>query len=392
MDLKRELCLAGMQSESPSTIPIERAAFSIFPIDSGYLWIMRLLRKATTIACLLMAGDASAQTLDDLEFGTPASLDLATWNIEWFPKNGTTTIEAVQTIIENLEIDLWGIQEIDDTTAFKNMVDGIAGYEYILMDGWFGGLVYVYNASQIEVMDVFEIYTESPFWSPLPRSPLVLHFRFNGEAFYAFNNHFKCCGNGTIDWSDSGDEEMRRREACVLIQDYIEANLAGERVIVLGDLNDLIEEASPNNVFEPFLDLPDQYLFADMPIAEGPIANWSFPGWPSHLDHILISNELFSDFAAPTTEVVSLDIASYLSGGWSEYDNNISDHRPVAMSIVVTPLDIDADLIPSTEAQLVFITDMMGRACSYAPHQVLLYHFTDGSVKKVMSGGLQSPF
>ena len=74
-----------------------------------------------------MAGDAAAQTLDDLEFGTPTSLDLATWNIEWFPKNGTTTIEAVQTIIENLEIDLWGIQEIDDTTAFKNMVDGIAG-------------------------------------------------------------------------------------------------------------------------------------------------------------------------------------------------------------------------------------------------------------------------
>jgi hypothetical protein len=62
------------------------------------------------------------------------------------------------------------------------------------------------------------------------------------------------------------------------------------------------------------------------------------------------------------------------------------------MRIMVTPLDIGSDLIPSNEAQLVFITDMMGRTCSFAPHQVLLYHFTDGSVKKVMSGGLQPSF
>ena len=78
----------------------------------------------------------SAQTLDDLEFGSPERLEIATWNIEWFPKDGATTVNAVHQIIENLEIDLWAIQEIDDTTAFKNMVDGMESYEYILMNGW----------------------------------------------------------------------------------------------------------------------------------------------------------------------------------------------------------------------------------------------------------------
>ena len=72
---------------------------------------------------------------DDLEFGLPNTLDIATWNIEWFPKNGNATIERVQTIIQNLDIDLWAIQEIDDTTAFKGMIDAIDGYEYVLMDG-----------------------------------------------------------------------------------------------------------------------------------------------------------------------------------------------------------------------------------------------------------------
>ena len=87
---------------------------------------------------LLGAFASQAQTLDDLEFGLPNTLDIATWNIEWFPKNGNATVERVQTIIQNLDIDLWAIQEIDDTTAFKGMIDAIDGYEYVLMDGWFG--------------------------------------------------------------------------------------------------------------------------------------------------------------------------------------------------------------------------------------------------------------
>ncbi|MEZ7977475.1 MAG: hypothetical protein QMB89_02820, partial [Flavobacteriales bacterium] len=62
---------------------------------------------------------AEAQTLDDLSFGTPDALEIATWNIEWFPKNGQTTVDYVSEIIENLDLDVYAIQEIDDTTVFK---------------------------------------------------------------------------------------------------------------------------------------------------------------------------------------------------------------------------------------------------------------------------------
>ena len=33
-----------------------------------------------------------AQDLDELYFGTDDDLDLMTWNIEWFPKNGQVTV------------------------------------------------------------------------------------------------------------------------------------------------------------------------------------------------------------------------------------------------------------------------------------------------------------
>jgi predicted extracellular nuclease len=177
-----------------------------------------------------------------------------------------------------------------------------------------------------------------------------------------------------------------------LIKDYIQNELPDDRVIVLGDLNDLIQEGPANNVFEPFLELPEDYLFADMPIAQGPSSSWSFPGWPSHLDHLLISDELFTDFNASSTEVACLDIAAHMEGGWSEYDYNVSDHRPVAMQLMVTPLTTSSAPNSSEIAELLQISDLMGRICKYTPNKVLLYHFSDGSVRKHISWSQNAPY
>jgi hypothetical protein len=47
-----------------------------------------------------------------------------------------------------------------------------------------------------------------------------------------------------------------------------------------------------NNVFSSRLSDPGNYQFADIDIAEGDNAGWSFPSYPSRLDHIAISSEL----------------------------------------------------------------------------------------------------
>ncbi|SVD40514.1 uncharacterized protein METZ01_LOCUS393368, partial [marine metagenome] len=55
------------------------------------------------------------------------------------------------------------------------------------------------------------------------------------------------------------------------------------------------------------------------------------PTWPSHLDHILITNELFDEL--DNSDIQTIKIDEYLDGGWNEYDQNISDHRPVALKL-----------------------------------------------------------
>ena len=100
-------------------------------------------------------------------------------------------------------------------------------------------------------------------------------------------------------------------------------------MLVVGDLNDDIAEASQNNVFQMILDDTDNYLFVDIGIATSSSSEWSYPSWPSHLDHILITNELFDELDDSDIQTIKID--EYLDGGWSEYDYNISDHRPVAI-------------------------------------------------------------
>tara|TARA_B100000609_G_C17053876_1_gene350455 strand:- start:126 stop:770 length:645 start_codon:yes stop_codon:yes gene_type:complete len=165
-----------------------------------------------------------------------------------------------------------------------------------------------------------------------------------GENYLIINNHFKCCGDGIIDFDDTSDEENRRYKAINLIKEYIDNNFENKRVIVVGDLNDNIAEAPINNVFQEVLNDSINYSFADLEIAQGNSSEWSYPTWPSHLDHILITNELFQ--VLNISEVKTIKIDEYLDGGWNEYDQNISDHRPVAIKLNVhfdSTYDINGD-------------------------------------------------
>ena len=282
------------------------------------------------------------QDFDELYFGTDDALDIMTWNIEWFPKNGDITIDYVSQIIDQLDMDVLAIQELDNTILFDEMIDNLTDYLGYYESAWFAGLAYIYNSETIQINNIYEIYTTSPYWSAFPRSPMVMDMNFMDKNYIIINNHFKCCGDGNLNLNDDNDEETRRHIASTLLKEYIDENFPNSNVIVLGDLNDDLTDNPNNNVFQMIIDDSDNYLFADMVIAQGNSSDWSFPNWPSHLDHILITNELFS--AYDYIETIKID--TFMDGGFSEYDQNISDHRPVALKLtnnIVSLGDINFD-------------------------------------------------
>ena len=135
------------------------------------------------------------------------------------------------------------------------------------------------------------------------------------------------------DDDNDDDDEWRRYQACILLEEYISQNYNNENVIVLGDWNDSLIDEEVNNVFWNFLSNPENYLFTDMNIAEGNQYYWSWGNGGSHLDHILITNELFDNFINSATDIQTILIDDYLSGDWAEYEQSISDHRPVALKL-----------------------------------------------------------
>ena len=324
----------------------------------------------------------NAQSLKDIHFGTDSTFEVVSWNIEWFPKNGQVTADSVKTILQSLAADVYALQEIDDTTLLKQVVSTIPGYACHFKFSHYGGLAYVYNTNTVQVNKKYEIYTSQPYWNAFPRSPQVLELTFNNEEYVIIDNHLKCCGDGVLDLNDTSDEENRRLRAVNLLKTYIDSIFSNDKVIVVGDWNDILTDPTPNNVFNSFLNDSD-YLFVDFPIALGSSANFSFPTWPSHLDHILISNELFSDFSKPNSELSCIRIDDYMSS-WSTYDYNISDHRPVGLKLEVDAVISTIHNLENSNKNLIKIADILGRETKPKTNTPLFYMYDDGSMEKRM--------
>ncbi|WP_109830768.1 endonuclease/exonuclease/phosphatase family protein [Reichenbachiella versicolor] len=235
------------------------------------------------------------------------TLDVVTWNIEFFPKEGTATIEAVADIIENMDADIVAIQEINSSTAFADLGEQLKGWDAIFQN--VNGSL---DLGFLIKKDEFVSYSSSKTIlnndnDAFPRAPVLIDIEhISGVKATLVNLHLKCCNNG----------EDRRARASIKLKEELDKS-PDTAFIVLGDFNDDINVGSP---FSNFIN-DSNYKFTDETIATSTSANWSYPSWPSHLDHIMISDELF-DYVSSTSTIILDDCIS-------DFDRNVSDHRPV---------------------------------------------------------------
>ena len=256
---------------------------------------------------------------DTISFGSEETLDIITWNLEWFPKN-ESTISFVSEFILSLYPDIIALQEISDQYSFNLLIESLG-------EGWVGyrdntdyqELSYIINLNQVNLIETpYEILNEYEYFFAY-RPPYVLNIEFDNKIFSIIDVHLKCCDG----------YEDRRMASSEYLKNYVDTYYEEDNVIILGDFNDELTDSRDENVFLNFLDDTDNYFFTDLYIAEGPSNNWSFPNWPSHLDHILVTNEVLNFDIS--TNTIRLD--SYMIGGWNKYDNYISDHLPVGINI-----------------------------------------------------------
>ena len=242
------------------------------------------------------------------------TLDVVTWNIENFPMEGANSIDLAEEVIRNMYPDIIAVQEIRNTSDFLALVSRLNGYEGVVQNVRNGQeLGFIYKTSEItSITGTSTIYNDDS--NAFPRQPvLITASHKSGLEVTLINIHLKCCSDG----------RDRRAAASTLLKTYIDDNLSNDNVIVLGDYNDEIFES--DDVFSNFSNDAFNYKFVDEDIARGTSANWSYPSWPSHLDHILITNELFD-------KVVDTQVLK-INGCASNYSSDLSDHRPVMLRL-----------------------------------------------------------
>ena len=255
-------------------------------------------------------------------------LDIMTWNMERFPLKGDTTMKAVAEIIQDLNVDIIGVQEVIKIRSFSEMMSWLPNYDFVISkQSSFLEQAIIYKKNMFTVLGQDEPFAMDDYYFA-GRPPLVVDFLYHcgdvKKEICIVNMHLKCCGDGLY----------RRQQSMKQLHGFLKEKSKNgkDNIIVVGDWNDQLQDTGIYQSFSPFLNDQENFLFVTSRIVNDPNQQ-SYPSWPSFLDHIMIGRGYFDVFEKEGI-VRSVNLDEWI-GGWEEYESIISDHRPILLSIPI---------------------------------------------------------
>jgi len=254
--------------------------------------------------------------------GSATTLDVACWNLEWFPKD-TRTTALVADLITSLELDLVIVEEVASVSAWNELLARLPEHDGVLSTHRYTPTEYqkigfIYRTGLVSVGPPELLFTSQSF--DFPRPPMKLHVDAGGLSFDAIGLHLKA--------GVALEDADRRRAALLTLDGYLRAQVDGggeDEVIVLGDYNEVITSAEGQAVMAPLLGAPDRYTFRSQAAASAGLASFIPSG--KVIDHIVTTAGLAVEIGAVPAVIPPLDAEL------GQYDAHVSDHLPVVLSI-----------------------------------------------------------
>ena len=268
--------------------------------------------------------------------GTATTLDVGTYNLEWFgdntygPSDNTLQRQNVADVIAGADLDLWGLEEIVSATQFATLKSSLPGYAGVLSNEasvTSGSSYYtsaeqkvalLYKTSVASVQSAKLILTSSDYeFAGRPPLEVKLSVTLNGttEALIVIVLHAKALSDAT--------SYQRRVNASTALKSYLDTTYPTQKVLVLGDFNDDLDQsiAGGASPYANFLSDSARYQFGTKSLTDAGIATTASGG--ATIDHHLLTNEIAGTLLPGSTAVYRVD--TYIPS----YSTTTTDHFPV---------------------------------------------------------------
>jgi uncharacterized protein YdeI (BOF family)/exonuclease III len=310
---------------------------------------------------------------DDLNISKDLTLDVAAWNIEWFGDEGNSPAkgnpnsdqiqkDSVKAVLLALDADIIGVEEISDDALFAQMVSEMPGYNYVLSNatsypndaGVKQKVGFIYKTSTISPVSTKVLLASiHPYYNGGNASYLT-NYPEAADRFYASGRMpFMLTADVNINGAtkrisfidlharaNSSDNpqlryDMRKFDVEVL-KDTLDAYYANENIIMVGDYNDdvdftVADISSIASSFQAYVDDTTNYNIETAELSTKGYRSYVFE--KDMIDHIMLSNELNSNYIPGSTRVHY----EFYDG---DYANTTSDHMPVSARVQLETLEL----------------------------------------------------
>src|SRR4030095_7595963 len=278
--------------------------------------------------------DKNVVALTGSSFPRSETFDAACYNISFFGSNSTnsaspaeiaTQIANISTVMQHLNADVIGIEEMSNDDALTQLVSNLPGYASVISNRWSHSfdppdptfppqkIGFIYNTATMSLSNdepprvMFESMYDSAR-SDLPGHRLAHYPTGTPSSFWAsgrlpFIATFNATINGVtqkirvvvIHAKSGGDADgyTRRQYDVKVLKDSLDAFYANDRILIVGDYNDRVVTSifvGHQSSYQPFVDDNVNYKILTQPLDAAGKA--SFPGDAGMIDHITISNDM----------------------------------------------------------------------------------------------------
>ncbi|MCG8202999.1 InlB B-repeat-containing protein [Tenacibaculum finnmarkense genomovar finnmarkense] len=302
------------------------------------------------------------------------TLDIVTWNIEWFgdekkspaagnPNSDEIQKEKVKQVLLNLDADIIAVQEIIDIDLFKELIAELPAYDFILSDavsypnsisGTPQKLGFIYKKSVVSLKSSKALLkTIHPYYNGNDESALQNFPDPKKSRFFASGRlPFLMTADVTIDNQTKevnfivlharantsiakaqSKYDMRKYDAETLKKE-LDANFSTKNIVLLGDYNDDVDQTVVANdvignatTYDAFVQDASNYTIVTSALSKANFRSYASMG--NMIDHITISNELTNNYLLGS-EKVHYEFYNNL------YEKTTSDHFPVSVRLQLT--------------------------------------------------------